>query len=116
MGEPFFGNATTDHFGRGWVLGSFVEPAGDVRATGDVEVKWSSHPGGSKRPAWTEEETRTTASFLVSGHFLIHLSSGTFTLRDPGDYLVWGEGVTHSWEAVEDSVVMTVRWPSRPAT
>jgi hypothetical protein len=25
---------------------------------------------------------------------------------------MWGPGVDHSWEALEDSVVLTVRWPS----
>jgi hypothetical protein len=27
---------------------------------------------------------------------------------------VWGEGVDHSWHAEEESVVLTVRWPSVP--
>jgi hypothetical protein len=49
--ELFFGNAAIDHFGRGWVLGSFVEPANDIRAIGAVEGKWSSHRGGNKRAA-----------------------------------------------------------------
>ena len=28
--------------------------------------------------------------------------------------MVWGRGVDHSWYAEEDSVVLTVRWPSVP--
>jgi hypothetical protein len=27
---------------------------------------------------------------------------------------MWGAGTDHSWRAEEDSVVITVRWPSVP--
>jgi quercetin dioxygenase-like cupin family protein len=33
-------------------------------------------------------------------------------LERQGDYVVWGPGVDHSWRAEEESVVLTVRWPS----
>jgi cupin superfamily acireductone dioxygenase involved in methionine salvage len=112
-GLPFFGNADTDNFGRGWVVGHFVDDGNDLRATEDVEIKWSTHPAGDKRAAWTTGEHRTTISLLVSGRFTIHLSTGVFTLEKPGDYLVWGPGIRHWWEAVQDSVMVTVRWPSR---
>jgi hypothetical protein len=35
-------------------------------------------------------------------------------LAEPGDYVLWGRGVDHSWEAEQDSVVLIVRWPSVP--
>ncbi|MET9017469.1 signal peptidase I, partial [Streptomyces olivaceoviridis] len=35
-------------------------------------------------------------------------------LEEQGDYVVWGRGVDHSWFAEEESVVLTVRWPSVP--
>ena len=35
-------------------------------------------------------------------------------LAERGDYVVWGPGVDHSWCAEEESVVLTVRWPSIP--
>jgi quercetin dioxygenase-like cupin family protein len=35
-------------------------------------------------------------------------------LTRPGDYVVWGPGVDHSWRAEQDAVVLTVRWPSVP--
>ncbi|WP_374005171.1 hypothetical protein [Streptomyces ipomoeae] len=35
-------------------------------------------------------------------------------LERQGDYVVWGRGVDHSWVAEEESVVLTVRWPSVP--
>jgi quercetin dioxygenase-like cupin family protein len=35
-------------------------------------------------------------------------------LTRPGDYVLWGPGVDHSWLAEQESVVVTVRWPSLP--
>jgi quercetin dioxygenase-like cupin family protein len=51
---------------------------------------------------------------LISGHFVVSLTDGTAELRQQGDYVMWGPGIDHSWKAYEDSVVMTVRWPSMP--
>jgi quercetin dioxygenase-like cupin family protein len=49
---------------------------------------------------------------LVSGRFRLDLTIGTTTLERQGDYVVWGPGIDHSWQAEQDSVVITVRWPS----
>jgi hypothetical protein len=106
----FFGNVSEQQFGRGWVIGPFVPGDDDIRASRDAEVKWSSHKAGDKRESWTEHEARTTASFHISGRFAVHLSSGQFILERPGDYLVWGPGINHWWEAIDDSVILTVRW------
>jgi hypothetical protein len=38
----------------------------------------------------------------------------TVLLAEQGDYVVWSRGTDHSWLAEEDSVVLTVRWPSVP--
>ena len=51
---------------------------------------------------------------LVSGKFRVDLSVGTITMERQGDYITWGPGIDHSWQAEEDSVVITVRWPSIP--
>jgi hypothetical protein len=97
---------------RGWVLGHFM-PLGDVRQTGDVEIKWAVHPRGDKRAQWVSEETRTAAIFLVSGRFRIDLPDRTVLLDRPGAYVVFS-GVGHSWEAEEESTIVGVRWPSIP--
>jgi hypothetical protein len=36
------------------------------------------------------------------------------TLEKEGDYVVWGPGIDHCWQAEKDSIVITVRWPSIP--
>jgi len=89
------GNAADDgNNTRGWLLGHFIDPAEGVLSTRDVEVKWG------------------VLVLLVQGIFRISLTEGSIALRRQGDYALWGPGIGHSWEAVTDSVVVTVRWPS----
>jgi quercetin dioxygenase-like cupin family protein len=92
----------------------FVDPSlgGAVRSTEVLEIKWGVHPAGQERPEWTSGERRTTLVLLVNGRFRIDLTVGRTTLVRQGDYVVWGSGIDHSWRAEEDSIVVTVRWPS----
>lgn len=109
------GNAAED--GRstnGWLLGHFIDPAKGVRHSKDVEVKWAIHPAGDKRAAWTADEQRTTLLLLIQGNFRVDLTEASVTLAKQGDYAMWGPGIDHSWQAISDSVVVTVRWPSSP--
>jgi quercetin dioxygenase-like cupin family protein len=109
----YSGNAAEDgRETRGWLLGHFIDPAKGVRSSKDVEVKWGIHPAGEKRAGWTADDQRTTLVILVEGNFRIDLTEGGVTLARQGDYAAWGPGIDHSWEAVSDSVVVTVRWPS----
>ena len=110
-----FGNAGKDtETTRGWLLGHFIAPSEGVRSTKDVEVKWGIHPAGDKRPGWTADDQRTTLLLLVEGQFRIDLTEGSRVLAQQGDYAVWGPGIDHSWEALTDAVVITIRWPSTP--
>ena len=108
------GNAADDSTEtRGWLVGHFIDPSVGVRSQKDVEVKWGTHPAGDKRPEWTADDQRTTLVLLVEGNFRVDTTDGSKTMTRQGDYIMWGPGVDHSWEALEDSVVMTVRWPSQ---
>ncbi|MFC8849395.1 MULTISPECIES: signal peptidase I [unclassified Micromonospora] len=98
----------------GWLLGHFM-PVGDLRRSGDVEVKWGVHAAGETRSRWATGERRTALLVLVSGgRFRVELPDRTVLLAEPGDYVVWGRGVDHSWYAERESVLLTVRWPSVP--
>lgn len=112
----YVGNADDDAGRyRGWLLGHFVDAAdGAPRSTQAVEVKWGLHPAGQARAGWTEDDQRHTMVILVSGRFRLDLSVGTTTLERQGDYVVWEPGIDHSWQAENDSTVITIRWPSRP--
>ncbi|SCL52560.1 signal peptidase I [Micromonospora chersina] len=110
----YVGNAAVDGAtDAGWLLGHF-KPLGDVRHSTEVEVKWGVHPAGETRSQWATGERRTALLVLISGAFRIELRDRTVVLRAPGDYVVWGRGVDHSWYAERESVVLTVRWPSVP--
>ena len=111
------GNAATDGDQyRGWLLGHFIDPdAGGIRHTDALEVKWGIHPAGQERPnGWTTGEDRTTLLMLISGRWRLDLTVGTVTLEKPGDYVVWGPGIGHTWKAEADSTMLTIRWPSAP--
>jgi hypothetical protein len=106
------GNAAedgADH--RGWFIGHFI-PA-PVRSSRDVEVKWGLHPAGEERPTWSPGDLTSTMVLLVKGRFKVLWEGGEVEFSRPGDYAVWGPGTAHRWAAIEDSVVLTVRWPSR---
>jgi hypothetical protein len=108
------GNAVEDgHETRGWFLGHFIDPAKGVRSSKDVEVKWGVHPAGEKRREWTADDQRTSLVLMVQGNFRIDLTGSSVALTRQGDYVVWGPGIDHTWEAISDSVVITIRWPSR---
>ncbi|MEH0973105.1 signal peptidase I [Micromonospora sp. CPCC 205546] len=110
----YVGNAGVDGAtNAGWLLGHFM-PSHDARHSADVEVKWGVHPAGEARSRWATGERRTALLVLVSGRFRVELPDRTVVLGEPGDYVVWGRGVDHSWYAERESVVLTVRWPSVP--
>jgi quercetin dioxygenase-like cupin family protein len=109
----YHGNAAEDgRENRGWLLGYFIDPSEGVRSTKDVEVKWGIHPAGETRSEWTTDDQRTTLVLLVEGNFRVNLTEDSVTMNRQGDYIMWGPGIDHSWEALGDSIVITVRWPS----
>jgi len=98
---------------QGWLLGHFMPPASPLHST-DVEIKWGVHARGERRAAWATGETRTALLILISGGFHVELRDRTVVLTEPGDYVLWGPGQDHSWLATDETVVVTVRWPSLP--
>lgn len=110
----YAGNAAVDGgLDSGWLLGHFKE-ASDLRHSAAVEIKWGVHPKGDERAQWVTGEQRTALLVLISGRFRMEFPDRSVVLAEQGDYVVWGQGVDHSWFAEEESVVMTVRWPSVP--
>ncbi|WP_028933971.1 signal peptidase I [Pseudonocardia spinosispora] len=109
----YTGNAVDDgDKNRGWLLGHFIQPIEDIRSTSDLEVKWGIHPAGQQRPEWTADDRRTTLLLLISGRFRLDLTVDSVTLARQGDYVMWGPGIDHSWQAEDNSTVVTIRWPS----
>lgn len=102
---------------RGWLVGHFINrDHHNLRRADDVEVKWVLHPAAQQRDSWASDETATTLCMLTRGQSRLHLSTGIYTLTNEGDYLMWDPGVDHFWHAEEDSLVLTIRWLSRPTS
>jgi hypothetical protein len=109
----YTGSAAQDApFNRGWLLGHFM-PDDDPRHSTDVEVKWGHHPRGEERPQWVTGETRTALIIGVSGRFRLNFPDRSVLLARQGDYVIFAN-VDHSWHAEEESIIISVRWPSIP--
>jgi len=94
-------------------VGHFINPADDPRATNALEIKWHTHPAGDLKPAWTRSIEATSLAILIRGRFTFHFPEQEILLTQQGDYVLWTPGVFHRWQAEEESVVLTIRWPSR---
>jgi hypothetical protein len=79
-------------------------------------VKWAHHERGSlANKPWSVCETSTTLGILISGRFEIkfkNASEESVVLAAPGQYVIFGPAIPHKSEALEDSLFLTIRWPS----
>jgi len=101
---------------RGWFMGHFISPAYGLRCTQEIEVKWGVHRPNEEKLAHGVNEKATTLTVLISGSFVISFPelNSSINLERTGDYVIFAPCVSHVWKALEDSVVLTVRWPSIP--
>lgn len=98
---------------RGWFLGHFVRSDPALR-TGDLELKWWLHPRGDRRAEWSPPSAVRTLNVLIRGHFVLVFPDREVALAKEGDFVLFGPDVAHSFRSVEESLVLTVRWPSLP--
>lgn len=118
-GRISIGNA--EHFpaSRGWFMGGFLDPSHGALATDDIEMKWGHHSAGEQRHELAVAADTASVAILISGRFEIHFPDQApfvATLQRQGDFVLYEPGVAHTWQAVQDSVILTVRWrPSQPA-
>src|SRR5947207_2965046 len=115
-GSFYVGNAAVDQVrDSGWFVGQFVPAELGLRHQTDVELKWGIHPDGEKRTHPWANGNGTTVSILIRGGLRVAFHVGPrpqmVTLEKQGDYIVFGPDVVHSWEAVGDTLVLSVRFP-----
>jgi hypothetical protein len=113
----YFGHAAADDVrGSGWFVGQFVPPELGLRHQTDVELKWGLHADGEKRSRPQANGNATTISVLIYGllrvSFHVDDAEQVVTLERQGDYVVFGPDLVHSWEAVGETLVLSVRFPS----
>jgi hypothetical protein len=125
------GNAITDgsEF-RFWIVGDIEKwcrqkgipfDAGKYGIRNDraVEVKWGIYSRGDSRTEWASASDMTGISILIRGDciFRFREAGNPEVLREvrvsrEGDYVMWEEDLEHTWQMIEDSVFVTIRWHS----
>jgi hypothetical protein len=109
------GNAVADGR-RGWFIGQFFPAESGMCSQSTLEVKWGQHPKGDRRSSFAASRFGGTISVLISGRFLVKLvvdgETREVLMTAPGDYTAFGAGIPHSWEALEESLVISIRFPS----
>lgn len=99
---------------RGWFLGHFMPGEQNPLRTEAVELKWYTHAKGETRVEWAPGNPVQTLNILIRGHFVLLFPDQEVSLKNEGDFVLFGPGVPHSFRSVEESLVLTVRWPSTP--
>jgi hypothetical protein len=97
---------------RGWAVGEFIT---GPRHSTDVEIKWARLQKGPAGLEWRTCDTATTLSILVHGKIRIEFRGehqDDVILTEPGDYVIFGPGFEHRSTALEDTLSLTIRWPS----
>jgi quercetin dioxygenase-like cupin family protein len=98
---------------RGWFLGHFMPGEDNPLRSSDVELKWFTHAKGETRDEWSPPNTVRTLNVLIRGRFTLLFPDREVLLANEGDFVLFGPGVAHSFRSDEESLVLTVRWPSR---
>jgi hypothetical protein len=99
---------------KGWFIGHFI-PDTSLLHSKECEVKWAHHPKGLKKTTGADlVSSARTVAILLSGRWAVRMkaSGEEKILEATGDYLAY-EGGEHESEALEDSHVMVIRWPSK---
>jgi hypothetical protein len=97
---------------RGWFLGHFMPGADNPLRSESVELKWYTHAKGETRPEWAPGNPVRTLNILMRGRFVLLFPEREVLLEREGDFVLFGPGVPHSFRCEEESLVLTVRWPS----
>ena len=115
MEKIIFGNFkdVIEKRGNNWVIGHFMNHGTPLYNT-DFEVKWGDHKKGESKENLGVNVQAKTLAILVSGKVSLKFPSHDkeFIFENRGDFVFYDKGVPHSWSILEDSLVLTIRWPS----
>ena len=80
-----------------------------------MELKWFTHAKGEVRSECAPGSPAATLNILLRGRFVLRFPDREVALAKEGDFVLFGPDVPHAFRAEEESLVLTVRWPSLPA-
>jgi hypothetical protein len=115
-GTIHIGNAENFPETRGWFVGAFLDDTHGPLKTNDLELKWSRHPIGDHRHELSAAAETASIAVLIDGRFRLDFPDQTpnhVTLHEQGQFVYFGPGVRHAWQALAPSVILTVRWHPR---
>ena len=93
-----------------WFMGHFM-PEDSPMHSKDIEIKWGTAKAGWTRNPWAPAIERHSISILITGECATVFEDEEAVLKKPGDYVLW-YNVPHSFRAITDCTVLTIRWPS----
>lgn len=93
-----------------WVVGSFVNDP-DFQ-NDNFEFKFQEDKKGVLRPPKDVLDPNvTTLAVLIYGYVRMNFGDKDMILKERGDYIWWSPDVPHLFEFLQDSLVITLRWP-----
>jgi hypothetical protein len=115
--RPIFGNAVeASKDTKSWFVGHFMPGADNPLRTSEFELKWGYHTKGQTREEWSPPSAVRTLNVLIRGRFVLLFPDSEVLLQHEGDYVLFGPDIAHSYRCEEDTLILTVRWPSLPQT
>jgi hypothetical protein len=94
------------------------KPGAEAQNAKNISLKYFIHKPNDP-PGWGERKPtskgRTISILAGSGVFeLTFKNEGAeeykVLLDQPGDFVIWGDGVEHSWKPISTSTIITMRW------
>lgn len=100
---------------RGWVWGHFMDP-NTVMHSNVFEIKWAKHKKGETKEMIGTNQVAKTLQILIYGKFkLIFTEENREVISEKiGDFVYFEPNNSRTWEALEDSLLISIHWPSIP--
>ncbi|MBT6401494.1 hypothetical protein HN803_01190 [candidate division WWE3 bacterium] len=98
----------------GWFMGSFVDEETPFHSK-DFELKLGTHPKGEVRESTSPAgNTQETLCIIIEGAFKIvfHDDNREVIVDKPYQYFYFSPSAPHTTTALEESKLLTIRWPS----
>ena len=99
----------------GWLLGYFAKKP---FCTKEFEIKFGNHKKGDRKKTIGCNKKAKTITVLIKGKFLINFHRKNkkifkrVLLKRRGEFVFYEPKMAHSWQALEKSLTLAIRWPS----
>lgn len=113
MNSIIEGNVTKIDENNGWFMGHFT-PKNSEFGTEDFEIKWANCLKGWTKGTMEATKCSKTLCILIKGIFRFGFPNQKkeIVLREEGDFVFFEPLTYYNSEALKDSVLLVIRWPS----